>query len=296
MDKKISELTLATSIDPADVSLLVSNNTDYQFSFATVLTFISSNLSTGAAISFGTTLPQNNTGKNGDVFINTSAGSFAQKLSGTWVIVYTLPSPDSVSDGTLLYGLGVPDNSTGKNNDSYINTGTGLFYKKTAGSWSVVFSMLNGPAGAKGDTGDKGDTGANGKTILSGAANPSNQDTGTNGDFYININTWTLFGPKTSGAWGTGILIKQPQSTTNLKTVFTGLTDPQTITWQTDNNGDYLDKHGDYPIYQELNKGDDGKWTTNGIPNIMETRNDSSQLTQLVLTPSVPGQTIFIII
>ena len=204
MDKKISELTVASSIDSADVSVLVHNNTDYQFSFATLLSYISNNLATGSAISFGATLPQNNTGKNGDVFINTSTGAFAQKLSGTWTIVYNSPSGNA-ADGTLLYGLGAPNTTTGKNGDSYIDTGTGMFYKKTTGTWNIVFTMLNGPAGARGAKGDTGTTGADAKTILSGTSNPSNLYTGTNGDFYINTNTWSLFGPKTGGVWGSGI-------------------------------------------------------------------------------------------
>ncbi|GAB3911883.1 SGNH/GDSL hydrolase family protein [Mucilaginibacter boryungensis] len=211
MDKKLSELTSAASIDAADVSLLVHNNTDYQYSFATLLSFLSSNLSTGAAISFGTTLPQNTTGKNGDVFVNTTAGSFAQKISGTWNVVYTLPSGSTQNNGTVLYGLGVPTSATGLNNDTYINTATGIFYKKTAGAWNPVFTMLNGPAGAKGDKGDKGDTGAAGRTILQGATNPSNSTDGVNGDFYINTSTYTLFGPKTASVWGTGTTLIGPQ-------------------------------------------------------------------------------------
>ncbi|MES2275466.1 MAG: GDSL-type esterase/lipase family protein [Bacteroidota bacterium] len=213
MDKKISELASAPSIDAADVSILVHNNTDYQFTFATLLTFLSSNLSTGSAISFGSTLPQNTTGKNGDVFINTAAGIFAQKISGTWNVVYTLPSASSLTDGTVLYGLGIPASGTGNNSDTYINTGTGIFYKKTAGAWLQVFTMLNGPAGAKGDKGDKGDTGTSGRTILQGTANPSNLSDGLNGDFYINTITYTLFGPKATGAWGSGVSLVGPEGT-----------------------------------------------------------------------------------
>ena len=293
MDKKISELGLMSSIDSADVSILVHNNIDYQFTFATLLSFVSSNLVTGAAITSGTSLPQNNTGKNGDLFINTTTGAFAQKISGSWSIIYTPPSPDSQADGTILYGLGTPNNLTGKDGDTYINTGTGIFYKKTTGSWGQAFSMQDGPAGAKGDKGDQGDAGEAGKTILSGTSDPSNQDTGTDGDFYININTWYLFGPKASGAWPAGVTIVQTAD--NIKTVKSGLTDPLTIDWQTDADG--AAKHGDFPSYQEINKGDNGKWTINATPNVEETRNDTGdQLLSITLTPSVPGQTNFIII
>jgi len=203
-DKKISELPLASAINPADVSVLVNNNTDYKFAFSTLIQFLANNLSVGANITFGTTLPQNTIGKNGDVFINTNAGSFAQKIFGTWSIVYTLPTASSITDGTVLYGLGAPGTSTGNNNDTYINTGTGIFYKKLAGAWSQVFSMQTGPQGPQGIAGTNGVNGANGFSVLSGNIDPSNLSTGINGDFYINTTNYTLFGPKTAGAWGTG--------------------------------------------------------------------------------------------
>ncbi|MFD0765202.1 collagen-like protein [Mucilaginibacter lutimaris] len=138
---------------------------------------------------------------------HTLAGSFAQKVSGTWLVKYTLPSIDGLKDGTVLYGQGIPGPGIGNNQDTYINTNTGIFYNKSAGVWTQVFSMQTGPPGAKGDKGDTGATGANGKTILSGTSNPSNLLTGTDGDFYLNTNTYQLFGPKTAGVWGTGVTI-----------------------------------------------------------------------------------------
>ena len=78
-DKKISELPIAPSINASDISVLVDGGTDYQYTFTLLLQFLASNLVTGANISFGVTLPQNISGNNGDVFINTNTGSFAQK-------------------------------------------------------------------------------------------------------------------------------------------------------------------------------------------------------------------------
>jgi len=150
-------------------------------------------------------------GKNGDLFVNTASATFAQKISGVWTIVYTLPSSDGALGSTVLYGLGAPANSVGTNNDTYINTGTGTFYKKSLGAWSAVFTMLNGPAGVRGEKGVKGDTGLNGRTILSGTVNPSNLTDGVNGDYYINTNTYALFGPKISGMWGVGTNLIGPQ-------------------------------------------------------------------------------------
>jgi hypothetical protein len=203
-DKKISELPVATSIRASDVSVLVDSGTDYQYTFTLLLQFLEANLTTGANISFGATLPQNTAGSNGDVFVNTSAGSFAQKVAGIWTIVYTISAANG-ADGTMLYGSGVPGTSIGKNSDSYIDTHTGIFYQKTAGAWSQVFSMATGPQGPQGTAGTNGTNGANGNTILFGTTNPSNTSTGVNGNFYINTSTYVFFGPKTSGVWGSGV-------------------------------------------------------------------------------------------
>ena len=202
-DKKISELTIAPTINASDISVLVSNDTDYQYTFTSLLQFLEANLTTGAKITFGTRLPQNITGNNGDVFLNTATGALAQRIAGTWTIVYTLPAANA-ADGTLLYGAGLPGSATGKNLDSYINTLTGIFYKKTADTWAQVFSMATGPQGPQGAAGTNGVDGVNGHTILSGPANPSNSTTGSSGDFYLNTSSFYFFGPKTAGVWGTG--------------------------------------------------------------------------------------------
>ncbi len=205
-DKKISDLPVASSINTSDISILIDSGTDYQYTFTVLLQFLAANLTVGANISFGTLLPQNTTGANGDVFVNTSTGSFAQKLSGTWTVVYTLPSAGT-ADGTLLYGTGTPSSSTGKDTDSYINTLTGIFYKKASGTWSQVFSMATGPQGPQGAAGTNGTNGTNGNTVLFGNANPSNSTTGIDGDFYINTANYQFFGPKASGAWPSGVSI-----------------------------------------------------------------------------------------
>jgi len=235
-DKKITELPITTSISASDISVLVDNGTDYQFAFSTLLGFIGSNLNLGANISFGGTLPQNTSGKNGDVFINTSAGNFAQKISGVWTVVYTLPSSSGSTDGTVLYGLGIPGSVTGTNNDTYINTGTGIFYKKSAGAWSQVFSMQTGPAGPQGAAGTNGTNGINGKSVLNGPTDPSNLSTGTDGDFYINTGTLMFFGPKASGVWPVGISLAGGDGTTG-PTGATGPIGPQGAKGDTGNAG-----------------------------------------------------------
>lgn len=70
-----------------------------------------------------------------------------------------------------------------------------------------------GPAGPQGDPGPAGSTGpagADGKTVRSGSGTPS-AGLGVDGDFYINTAAWTIYGPKTAGAWGSPTSIVGPQ-------------------------------------------------------------------------------------
>jgi hypothetical protein len=55
-----------------------------------------------------------------------------------------------------------------------------------------------------------GPPGPRGNSVLYGPSNPTTQ--GINGDFYINISTYRMFGPKASGAWpGAGVALIGPQ-------------------------------------------------------------------------------------
>ena len=48
-----------------------------------------------------------------------------------------------------------------------------------------------------------GPPGENGNTVLSGTGAPMDSATGTDGDFYIDTDSMLIYGPRTSGAWGT---------------------------------------------------------------------------------------------
>jgi hypothetical protein len=63
-----------------------------------------------------------------------------------------------------------------------------------------------GPIGATGIQGSPGSNGVDGKTVLSDTGVPSN-GLGTNGDFYLDTAASRLYGPKTSGAWGSGVTL-----------------------------------------------------------------------------------------
>lgn len=51
--------------------------------------------------------------------------------------------------------------------------------------------------------GPQGEQGERGTSVLNGTSNPTSL-TGVDGDFYINTVSNSIFGPKTSGAWGSG--------------------------------------------------------------------------------------------
>ena len=67
-----------------------------------------------------------------------------------------------------------------------------------------------GSQGAKGDTGDtgtqgqQGTPGNDGNTILNGVV-PPGSSLGRDGDFYIDTATNTIYGPKASGTWPSGV-------------------------------------------------------------------------------------------
>jgi hypothetical protein len=69
-----------------------------------------------------------------------------------------------------------------------------------------------GPAGSVGATGSAG---SDGKTVRSGSGAPSG-GLGVDGDFYINTAASTIYGPKTSGAWGSPTNIIGPQGATGV--------------------------------------------------------------------------------
>lgn len=61
----------------------------------------------------------------------------------------------------------------------------------------------------RGDTGSTGAAGADGKTVRNGIGAPS-AGLGVDGDFYIDTAASLIYGPKASGAWGTGTSLVGP--------------------------------------------------------------------------------------
>lgn len=99
------------------------------------------------------------------------------------------------NESQLLNGTSDPT-TEGSDGDFYINTNTNYFFgPKASGSWPTGFSLV-------------GSDGVDGKTILNGSVDPTTE--GVDGDFYINTASNTIFGPKASGSWPTGVSLVGP--------------------------------------------------------------------------------------
>ncbi|EGV15858.1 Collagen triple helix repeat-containing protein [Thiocapsa marina 5811] len=67
-----------------------------------------------------------------------------------------------------------------------------------------------GETGPQGPQGAQGEQGIAGKTILSGEVPPQAGD-GVDGDYWLDTDTQTLYGPKVAGAWPAGVSLIGPQ-------------------------------------------------------------------------------------
>jgi hypothetical protein len=117
--------------------------------------------------------------------------------SGTWKPSTAASGSDGLS---VLNGASAPTSGDGLDGDFWINTSNWTIYgPKTSGAWGSGTSLV-GPAGTNGTNGTNG---ADGKTVLNGSGAPSS-GLGVDGDFYIDTSAWGIYGPKASGAWGSG--------------------------------------------------------------------------------------------
>ena len=102
-------------------------------------------------------------------------------LLGSWSTVFPAPTPQT--DEYTSFAEYNPENDT-------------------LGGWSVAHEV-----GTQGPAGPPGTAGANGSTWHSGTVPPAT-NIGVDGDFYIDRSDDRIYGPKASGAWGTGFSIR----------------------------------------------------------------------------------------
>ncbi|TCD07143.1 hypothetical protein EZ449_15245 [Pedobacter frigidisoli] len=140
------------------------------------------------------------------------------------------PTGPAGADGTIIYsGDYNPDPNLGKIGDFYFGRlVTRMFGPKTVSGWGAGTFL-------KGSDGTNGTNGTNGNTILSGGGSPQNT-LGNNGDFYIDLSTYTMYGPKAGGVWSfPGMSLKGADGNSNVIALETA--DNVTFSWivQTDN-------------------------------------------------------------
>ena len=173
----------------------------------------------GSAALSGTTNPTAGVGVDGDFYVNTTTNMlFGPKAGGLWpggsVSIIGPQGPQGIQGIQGVQGL------AGNNG---VNGATG-----PQGPQGVAGSV--GPEGA---TGSAGQILIAGKAALSGTVNPTS-GVGVDGDFYVNITTNMVFGPKTAGAWPTGsVSLTGPQGPQGLQ----GIQGPQGFTGPTGSQG-----------------------------------------------------------
>ncbi len=139
----------------------------------------------GLSLLVGEESPDNSLGKNGDTYIDTTSFDYYLKKDGTWTKLGNIKGSDGVdgekgeqgiqgekgndgSDGlSILSGQGEPNNSLGKDGDSYINTLTFDYYFKNDGAWTKI-GNIKGSDGSDGEKGEQGIQGEAGKDGTNG--------------------------------------------------------------------------------------------------------------------------------
>jgi hypothetical protein len=117
---------------------------------------------------------------DGDFYIDNLTQNFYLREAGVWNLKGSLAAAGGGGlNGLNLYALpGVPSNSFGLNNESYIDTTAFHLYVKSSGVWVDKGSIVGptgptGAAGAAGPTGSTGPTGATGPAGADGAIGPA---------------------------------------------------------------------------------------------------------------------------
>lgn len=158
----------------------------------------------GRSMLHGAIPPTNLDGQEGDFFIDTNTSLLYGPKSGTeWGTGVSLVGDAGTDGRTIHHGTGIPVVGLGNDGDFYINTDASHLYgPKSGDEWGDGVSLVGatGPAGTAG------------RTVLNGTVDPTTQ--GADGDFYINTADKLIFGPKTSGAWGSGVSLIGPKGDT----------------------------------------------------------------------------------
>ena len=198
---------------------------------------------------YGATAPSTALGNIGDFYLNTATGDVHYKSAATtWTLTGNIKGPQGNAGAAGATGLQGPAGATGPQGPAGVAGATGLTGPQgpagvagatgltgpqgpagatgpqgpagVAGATGLTGPQgpagaagatgLTGPQGPAGAVGPQGLAGTNGNGVLNGASAPTNNQ-GVDGDFYVNTNTNTLYGPKANGTWPTGVSLVGPQ-------------------------------------------------------------------------------------
>ncbi|MEL7834835.1 hypothetical protein [Fodinibius sp. Rm-B-1B1-1] len=111
-------------------------------------------------------------------------------------------------DGSVMYaGTGEPSEDVGDIGDYYLNQDTGeLHGPKDNNGWGNPIIVLMGEDGADGE---------NGSQIHSGTGAPD-ASLGVEGDYYLDKDSYELYGPKTDNGWGAPLNLKGADGNANV--------------------------------------------------------------------------------
>ena len=135
----------------------------------------------GTSLHIGAGQPNANLGKEGDSYINSDNWDFYLKSANGWQLVGNIKGANGqngsngsngqngTNGNSLKTGSGAPDALLGETGDSYIDTDSWNFYRKTANGWQLVGNIK----GADGQNGTNGSNGKDGQTAWSNTILPS---------------------------------------------------------------------------------------------------------------------------
>ena len=195
----------------------------------------------GRTVLNGAVAPVDGVGAPGDFYIDTTANLlYGPKGATAWPPTgVSLVGPAGATGATGATGAAGADGATGPTGPAGATGATGPQGLQgiqgptgpqgatgadgaTGATGPVGATGATGPAGATGATGAAGAEGLDGNTVLNGTGLPT-PALGFDGDFYLELGTTTLYGPKAAGAWpATGVLLVGPAGATGA----TGATGP----------------------------------------------------------------------
>jgi hypothetical protein len=207
--------TTSTTPVPAGYFYQVFGRAGYPYAASSCTAYWLPVVKGALANSFGTLIsgngaPTTNQGVVGDLFYATNTTSFyGPKTTNGWGSQISVVGPQGpagptgATGATGSTGPAGPTGATGPQGLQGIQGLTGATGLQGP-QGPIGLTGLQGPVGPTGPQGPAGTNGANGNTVLSGDGAPGNV-IGNTGDFYIDTNSITFYGPKNTNGWNSGV-------------------------------------------------------------------------------------------